>query len=395
MQSYEESLKNLLSRATPWTLSERVSLSVAKGRILASDVCAEENYPSAPTAAMDGYACKHEDLELGKLKVVGILPAGTIPSVKISNGECVKTFTGALMSEGSDTLIQIENVSVNGDKIIVNSLVPKFNAVRCIGESYKKGDLLLERGRELGFSEVALLAELGLGYVDVLTKPRVAIIGTGSEILDLGQKRLNAAQIYSSNGIAIANLVLECGCEPVNMPIVRDDKRAINDALNSAFRSCDFVITIGGVSVGDFDFMREFARNNEIIVDCAEIKPGRHVKVAKVGEKFLFALPGFAYSAEVTFLLYFREFIKAIFSLKKSYKFSAILSEDYEKRSNFLEFSAANLSNESGVLKISTQGKKRGSSAISVNLLGESILLICPKEKSGLKKGEVVEFIQK
>ncbi len=395
--SYDETLKNMLKAVPKWRVKERVPLSGAFGRVLAVDVRAEAACPEFATASMDGYACKAADLKEGAmLKVVGALPAGSEPSVAVGAGECVKTFTGSLMSEGADTLLPIENVTAEGDGIWVDKPVSAGFAVRAVGESYEEGELLLSRGAELGFSEIALLAELGLSWIDVLARPRVGILSTGSEICDLGARKSRKSQIYSSNNVAIATLVRSLGCEALMLPVVADNVTALKEAIEGAIASCDFLVTTGGVSVGDFDFMRDFVKSRgELLVDKAAIKPGRHIKVAKMEGKFIFALPGFAYSSAVTFLLYFREFLAAMLGTGRGYRFKAVLANDYAKKSPFEEFSAATLVNENGTLKISTQGMKRGSSAIISNLNKNAVLLVCPQNRAdGLKAGEIVEFIQ-
>lgn len=394
MQSYKDSLENLLKFTPKWELRQRVSLESALNRVLACDIRASFNFPCKETAAMDGYACRASDLENGNLILKGILPAGSEPNIKISKNECVKTFTGSLMSEGSDTLIPVENITQEGEKIIINKKVPRGFAVRQIGESYKENELLLAKNSMLGFSEIALLAELGLSYVDVLARPKIGVLSTGSEILDLGENKSNNAQIFSSNNIAISSLLKNLPCEVLMMPIIKDEPNLLENSIKTALKSCDILVTTGGVSVGDFDFMRDFAREHELLVDKAAIKPGRHIKVIKIDSKFVFALPGFSYSSMVTALLYLREFIIKMLNLDLNFRFKAILEDDYAKKSNFEEFSAAQIRNDEGVIKISTKNKIKGSSAITRNLNRNSVLLICPKEKTnGLKKGEVVEYL--
>ncbi|WP_086322422.1 molybdopterin molybdotransferase MoeA [Campylobacter devanensis] len=393
MKSYNENLQNLLNLAPKWDFIERVSLDRALGRILADDIVAKSPYPAYPTSSMDGYAIKFTN-QNNKIKVINIAPAGNSDDIAISENECVKTLTGALVCDGADTIVPIENVKLSGEYIEIIKPVSQGFAIREVGESYKESELLLSSRTKLGYCELALLAELGYSYINVLARPRVAILSTGSEVLDIGQTKEHKAQIYSSNSISISSLLKDMGCEPIIMPIIKDDKQAIQTALQNALISADFIITTGGVSVGDFDFMRDITRESKIIIDGASIKPGRHIKVAKINDKFIFALPGFAYSAMVTCVLFFKEFIEHIFGLKKVNKFKAILKDDYTKKSPFEEFSAASITNENGTIKISTATKKSGSSAIVGNLINGGVLLICPSDKDGLKAGEIVEYIE-
>ncbi|ARQ99924.1 molybdopterin molybdotransferase MoeA [Campylobacter porcelli] len=393
MKSYNENLQNLLNLAPKWDFIERVSLDRALGRILADDIVAKSPYPAYPTSSMDGYAIKFTN-QNNKIKVINIAPAGSSDDIAISENECVKTLTGALVCNGADTIVPIENVKLSGEYIEIIKPVSQGFAIREVGESYKESELLLSSRTKLGYCELALLAELGHSYVNVLVAPRVAILSTGSEILDIGQNKEHKAQIYSSNSISISSLVRDMGCEPIIMPIIKDDKEAIKNALFNALNSADFIITTGGVSVGDFDFMKEIAREAKIIIDGVAIKPGRHIKVAKINDKFIFALPGFAYSAIVTCVLFFKEFIGQIFGVNTTNKFKAILKDDYIKRSPFEEFSAATITNENGTLLISTKSKKIGSSAIIGNLSNGAVLMRVPSHKDGLKASEVVEYIK-
>lgn len=391
MQSYDESLNALLENASAFRLKQRVGLDNALGRVLSDEIYAKSDYPSEPMAAMDGYACLSQDLENGaKLKIIDKIPAGKLPSVKISPKTCAKIFTGSLMPQGANTLIPIENVSASDEYIVVNEPVGAGFAVRGIGESYFRGEFLFKAGVRLKFSELAVLAELGEHFVNVLAMPKVAILATGSELVDLGAHKNNMAQIYSSNTIALDSIVKSCGCQSLIMPLVNDDKKELENAVHWALQTCDILLSSGGVSVGDFDFMRDFVRQNaKIIVDKAAIKPGRHIKIAKMNEKFIFALPGFSQSAMVTAMLYFRPFVAKIMGEDIKFWHKAILQNDYKKRSELEEFVAANLEFDQAKITLNTQNKKKASSAVSTNLNHNAVLF---RAKKDLKAGEIVEF---
>ena len=394
-EKFESAMERFASTVQKSSRIEKVAITQALGRILASDVTAPFSTPRRPTAAMDGYALKGVDLSEGaKFKIVGTTPAGKMPGAAVKAGECVKTFTGGLMREGSDTLLPIENVQVQGSEIIVTKPVAAGFAVRAAGESYREGELLLRSGTKLGFSQIALLAELGLFHISVFVRPKVAILATGSEIKDLGEKLENDAQIYSSNHIALANLVTQLGCEAMIMPIARDDEKELEGAILSALQSADILLTSGGVSVGDYDFVQSTLQSNfELIVKGAAIKPGRHVRVAKIGEKYIFAFPGFPLSALITCILFLRVFLQKSFGVHENTEFSAILDHDYVKKTPWLEFMPALLQNRDGRLFVSLQSKKQGSSAILNNLDDDSVLLVAPLEVKELKKGELVRVI--
>ncbi|MBF0898480.1 MAG: molybdopterin molybdotransferase MoeA [Campylobacter concisus] len=391
--SYADSLKILKDTISAWEKVEKVAITDALDRNIAYDVTAAENYPAKPVSAMDGYAFAFKD-GLNELELITDLPAGSDKGLHVEGSKCVKTFTGSLMSEGTDTLVPVENVEVSGSKIIIKKSVPKGFAVRAVGESYKKGEILIKKGTRLTYAEIALLAELGVFHVSVFIRPRVAILATGSEIKDLGEPLDSPAQIHSSNHVGIAMQIRKMGAEPILCEIVRDKAELVEKAIINALKSADILVTTGGISMGDYDFVKGALNENfSLIIEGAAIKPGRHIRVAKSGDKYIFALPGFPYSAMVMCVLYVRVLINTWFSQEEP-KITAIMDEDYKKRSPFLEFTAVNLENRDGKIFVNLNGKKLGSSAIVNNLTNEAALLIIPKETEFIAKGEVVEVLK-
>ena len=391
--SYADSLKILKDTINAWEKVEKVAITDALDRNIAYDVTAAENYPAKPVSAMDGYAFAFKD-GLNELELITDLPAGSDKGLHVKGSKCVKTFTGSLMSEGTDTLVPVENVEVSGSKIIIKKSVPKGFAVRAVGESYKKGEILIKKGTRLTYAEIALLAELGVFHVSVFIRPRVAILATGSEIKDLGEPLDSPAQIHSSNHVGIAMQIRKMGAEPILCEIVRDKAELVEKAIINALKSADILVTTGGISMGDYDFVKGALNENfKLIIEGAAIKPGRHIRVAKSGDKYIFALPGFPYSAMVMCVLYVRVLINTWFSQEEP-KITAIMDEDYKKRSPFLEFTAVNLENRDGKIFVNLNGKKLGSSAIVNNLTNEAALLIIPKETEFIAKGEVVEVLK-
>ena len=391
--SYADSLKILKDTISAWEKVEKVAITDALDRNIAYDVKAAENYPAKPVSAMDGYAFAFKD-GLNELELITDLPAGSDKGLHVKGSKCVKTFTGSLMSEGTDTLVPVENVEVSGSKIIIKKSVPKGFAVRAVGESYKKGEILIKKGTRLTYAEIALLAELGVFHVSVFIRPRVAILATGSEIKDLGEPLDSPAQIHSSNHVGIAMQIRKMGAEPILCEIVRDKAELVEKAIINALKSADILVTTGGISMGDYDFVKGALNENfSLIIEGAAIKPGRHIRVAKSGDKYIFALPGFPYSAMVMCVLYVRVLINTWFSQEEP-KITAIMDEDYKKRSPFLEFTAVNLENRDGKIFVNLNGKKLGSSAIVNNLTNEAALLIIPKETEFIAKGEVVEVLK-
>ncbi len=393
---YKKSIELLNTLKVNSNRVEKLPLSSSLGRVLAKDIVAVYNDPQFPTASMDGYAVKYSDLDNKSLTILGDNPAGSDEQRVLKSGECIKTFTGSKMPEGADTLIQIENVTVDGDTIIINEKVSLNSSVRPIGEGYKADDILIQKGTKIGFAEIGVMAGLNTVMVSVVVKPRVAVIATGSEILDLGENSTNPAQIRSSNNYTLSALVELAGAEAVQLGTVGDDKNSIMQEFQNALSSADILVSTGGVSVGDYDFVKDIvpALGAEIIFKGVAIKPGRHIMVAQKGDKFILALPGFAYSSTVTAILYLLPLISKMLLKKNPFTtVEAKLSEDFKKRSRFTEFTACNVNIKNGQYFVDFIGKKVGSSAILTNMLDGSALMVTPEEQKEVAKDSYVDLI--
>lgn len=394
--SYEAS-QNMLNLLNVGSVKvQNIVISESLGRILAEDIVAKYNDPQFETASMDGYAIKYTDQELNSIKILGDNPAGNNETREIMSGECIKTFTGSKMPVGSDTLIQIENVTVDGDKILINEVVPQGSSVRPVGEGYKADDILIKKGTKIGFAEIGVMAGLDRVMIKVAQKPRVAIIATGSEILDLGVHSDNPAQVRSSNNYTLAALFEQAGAEVIQLGTVGDNRDLIMQTFENALSSADIVVSTGGVSVGDYDFVKDIVPKlgAEVVYKGVAIKPGRHIMVAQKDGKFVLGLPGFAYSSTVTGILYVLPLIAKMLGKKLPYKtIEAKLNEDFKKRSRFTEFTACNVKTLNGSFVVDFEGKKVGSSAILVNMLNNSALMVTGEDDGDLSAGTSVNVI--
>jgi molybdopterin molybdotransferase len=382
--------------ATP--TSQKVFLDASLGRVLSCDIVADHNSPELPTASMDGYAVKYDDLHKQELCIVGERAAGTHEAITLQAGEALKTFTGSIMCEGSDTLVPIENVTVDNKTITINQLVPEGFSVRAVGENYRQGETLITKGTQIGYAEIGVMASLNIAQVDVYKRITVGIISTGSEILDVGEPKQNDAQIRSSNHFTLEAIARDLGCKTVRYPLIKDDPIQIEKSIDDALERCDIVVTTGGVSVGDYDFVKEVIQKYEAIkiTERVNIKPGQHIKSLKLDSgKYLFALPGFAYSSTVTFLLYVVPTIKYLNGLDPNHTLLRVpLEGSYKKKGSKQEFAVCNLVIEKGKYVANLDGIKQGSSAILTNMLGgKKGLLIRTEESGNVNAGEVVDVI--
>ncbi|RLA77273.1 MAG: molybdopterin molybdenumtransferase MoeA [Epsilonproteobacteria bacterium] len=376
--------------------TKKLYLCDALGYILAEDIVANHNSPEYPTSAMDGYAFRFEDIKLGRLKLSSINPAGSDLNDKVTVGSCIKTFTGSLMPVGSDTLIPIEYVSVEGDVVIIDDEVTHGFSVRAVGENYAQGDLLISKGTKIDIAQIGVMASLNIVTPLVFEKPTVSILSTGSELLELGEAQTNDAQIRSSNNYILEAIVKKYDGIPMQLGCVKDDKESITTAISDALAQSDIVVTTGGVSVGDFDFVKDVIREVgcDVIFKGVRVKPGQHIMLARKGDKFIIGLPGFAYSSTVTALLYVVPLIAKLQQGKCPLrKISATLKEPFVKRAKKAEFTACNLSLIEGEFFVDFVDKKVGSSAILTNMLGDVALVTTSEDELSKEAGEKISVL--
>ncbi len=395
--NYDKSLEilNNINLSKPTTQKE--FLINAIGSVIANDIIADHNSPEFPTSGMDGYAIKHVDQSNKTIKIIDKNPAGTVVESIVETGVCIKTFTGSLMPQGSDTLIPIENVEVNGDEITIIKEVPFGFATRAIGENYAKDEVLIKKGTVVGFAEVGVLASLNIVQIPVIVNPTVAIASTGSEILDLGEVQTNDAQIRSSNHLTIEALCKKAGANTLQMGIVEDDIDSITNLLETALDKSDVVITTGGVSVGDYDFVQDVIKDKlkaEVLFHGVTIKPGMHLLAAVKDGKIIIALPGFAYSSTVCAILYV---LPLIYRFRNSNEklpiVKARISQDFPRRMPKTIFTACNVEYTNNEYQVNFDGKKKGTSAILTNMLESPALLIQKDDSEDIKKGDFVDIL--
>ncbi len=396
MIHFDESIEMINNLEINSYKTKKLYLVDALGYVLAEDVIADHNSPEFPTSAMDGYAIIHEDMTLGTLKVGSINPAGSALKQEVIGGTCIKTFTGSLMPHGADTLIPIENVEVSGDEIIIKEEVPQGFSVREVGENYAKGQLLIPKGTKIDFPQIGVMASLNIANVLVYEKPTVAILSTGSELLELGQEQTNDSQIRSSNNYILEAIVNKCDGIPMQLGCIKDDKENITKEVRAALDKSDIVVTTGGVSVGDFDFVKDVIveLGCDVVFKGVRVKPGQHIMVARKEDKFIIGLPGFAYSSTVTALLYLVPLIEKLQYGKSSLqKVKATLKEPFIKRAKKAEFTACNASLLQGKYYVDFKGKKVGSSAILTNMLGNVALLETSEDDTSKAIGDEVTVL--
>ena len=395
--SYDESINILNNLNISKITTEKLFITNAVGKVIANDVIANHNNPEFLTSAMDGYAIKFEDIKNENIKIIGKNPAGSVVETQITMGTCIKTFTGSLMPKGSDTLVPIENVEVTLDKIKIIKEVPFGFAVRNIGEDYKKDEVLIKKGTVIGFAEIGVLASLNISQIEVIINPTIAIASTGSEILDLGEIQTNDSQIRSSNHLTLEALFKSNGANTIQMGVVKDDIDSITKLLETALLTSDIVVTTGGVSVGDYDFVQDVIKDKlkaEVLFHGVNLKPGMHILLALKDNKIIVALPGFAYSSTVCAMLYVLPLIyKFRNSNEKLPLVKARINQDFSRFQAKTIFTACNVEYKNGEYQINFDGKKSGTSAILTNMLESPALLIQKENSKNIKAGDLVDIL--
>jgi molybdopterin molybdotransferase len=294
----------------PVTTTERLHVRSALERVLGEDVLSPIDVPAHDNSAMDGYAVRFSDLDpRGEttLRVAGTAFAGAPYSGAMPAGECVRIMTGGVMPEGADTIVMQEHVKATDGQVTIGTGHRKGQHLRRAGEDLATGQVALRRGACLRPAEIGLIASLGIPEVSVYRKLRVAFFSTGDELVSIGTAP-KEGQIYDSNRYTLHGMLKRLGCEAIDMGVVRDDPTLLEAAFLRAAATADVVITSGGVSVGEADFVKELLnRLGEVVFWKIAMKPGRPLAYGKIGNAHFFGLPGNPVSVMVTFYQFVRD----------------------------------------------------------------------------------------
>ncbi|ASJ10992.1 molybdopterin molybdenumtransferase MoeA [Thermococcus sp. P6] len=288
---------------------ESVPLSEALGRVLARDLVSPIDVPPFDRATVDGYAVRAEDTFMAsetepvRLRVVGEVNAGDEPSLELKPGESVYISTGAPLPGGADAVVQFEEVDRDGDEVVIyRPAYPDLNVMKA-GADIPKGKLLLKRGTRLTFKDTSLLSAVGMAEVPVFRKPKVAVIGTGNEVILPGEE-LKPGKIYDIDGRAVTDAVRELGGEAVFIGIAKDERDSLRSMIERAVECCDMVILSGGASGGIRDLTASLIEElGEVMVHGIAIQPGKPTIIGLVKGKPVFGLPGYPTSCLTNFTL--------------------------------------------------------------------------------------------
>lgn len=396
MISVKEALSTILTNINILGL-EKVGILDSLGRVLTEDIIAKRDHPPWDNSAMDGYAVIYDDIKKASKKtpaiigVVGEVPAGRLPTMKIKHGEAVKIMTGAPIPEGADTVVRVEDTELSGGMVSIFKQEERGENIRRRGEDVKSGDLVIERGKKIRPAEIGMMASVGRAFIYVHQKPRVAIISTGDEIADLDEE-ISPGKIINSNSYALRSLVMETGCIPTLLGIARDNKEDLTRRLKDGLFS-DMILISGGVSMGDYDFVRDVLAEMgmEMKFWKVSMKPGQPLAFGTIKGKPVFGLPGNPVSAMVSFYQFVRPALKKMSGEKALYlkTIEAISDEDLENKHGRTHFIRATIYVKDGIYHTRSTGDQ--GSGILTSMVKADGLIVIPEESGPKKAGDMVK----
>ncbi len=381
---------------TPLTSTERVPVRSALGRVLAEDVISPINVPAHDNSAMDGYAVRFTDLKSAvdvSLTVVGSSFAGKPYVGKMQADEAVRIMTGAVMPPEADTIVMQEHAQVENGHVTIGIGHRKNQNLRRAGEDLAIGQVALKRGLPLRPAEIGLISSIGIGEVTVFRKLRVAFFSTGDELVSIGSIP-GEGQIFDSNRYTIHGMLTRLNCEVIDMGVVRDDPALIEAAFATAAANADVVITSGGVSVGEADFVRDMLNKlGEVLFWKIAMKPGRPLAYGKIGGAHFFGLPGNPVSVMVTFYQFVRDALLVLAGqnpVPPLSTFKVSCSSALKKAPGRTEFQRGILSQDAaGAWSVRVTGEQ--GSGILRSMSEANCFIILPTDQGNVAAGALVE----
>ena len=396
MIDWKEARTMMLDRTRPaGTVS--VPLKEALGLVLAEGVTALHDVPPFDNSAMDGYAVRAAETTGASpdrpitLKTIDFLPAGKAPETDLSPGTAIKIMTGAPVPQGADGVVMVEVTRRKGDSVEIHAGVTEVENIRRAGEDVPKGDPVAAAGDRLAPPLIGLVAAVGHPVVTVHRRPRVGILITGDELVEPGED-LPPGKIRNSNAYSLYTQILQAGGEPVEFGVIPDDPDRLRDAFADAFDRCDIVLSSGGVSMGDLDFVEGSAGDAgaEILFTRIAQKPGKPLVGGTVGDVLFFGLPGNPVSVMVCFEVYVRPIIRKMLGFRELFRptLTGTFPEGYRKKPERMEWVRVTLEKKKGRTLLRPSAPQ-GSGILRSMARGQGLAEI-PKEVSTLGPDEPV-----
>jgi molybdopterin molybdotransferase len=395
MTEFETARERVLEGIAPLPAVE-VDILDSLGMTLAEEIAASNDIPFADNSAMDGFAVRHADIKRASagapaaLKVIGDVKAGDVAAVDVTPGTAVRIMTGAPLPAGADTVVMVEKTRMDGDRVVIAAPGERGENVRAAGEDVKKGEVVLRAGETIGPAEMGMLASIGSGRVRVRRRPRVAILATGNELIG-PDGTMAAGRVRNTNTYSLYGQALRCGAEPVALGIARDDRAETERKVREGLEH-DLLLTSGGVSVGDYDMVREVLSEMglRLVFWKVRIKPGMPLLFGTIGDTLVFGLPGNPVSSMVTFELFVRPAILTMLGRKDVFRpvVTAVIEEDVELRTGRDHFLRGIVTRADGGYRARTTGAQ-GSGILRSMVLANALLMVGP-DVERLERGSAV-----
>ncbi|MEJ2452345.1 MAG: molybdopterin molybdotransferase MoeA [Gammaproteobacteria bacterium] len=394
--SVEDAQARIMALAAPVAESMELPIRDALGLALAEAIISPLNVPPDANSAMDGYALRAADIAANgktRLKLIGTAWAGRPFDANVQTGECVRIMTGAKLPEGADCVVMQEQVERQDDSIVIESGHTAGQNVRYPGEDIAEGSTVLDAGQPIGAAELGLLASLGISQVRVRRRLRVAFFSTGDELRPVGSK-LEPGQIYDSNRYTLHGMLIRTGVELIDMGVIPDDPQAIETAFRDAAQQADAVITSGGVSVGEADFVKTtLDKLGQVDFWRIAMKPGKPLAIGKLGNAMFFGLPGNPVSVMATFYLFV---LPALYGMMGHSQVTVLrvpakCKHALKKQPGRMDFQRGLLSYENGELQVEAAGMQ--ASHILSGMSRANCFIVLPRDSGTLEAGSSVEVL--
>ncbi len=390
-----EALTHILDDIQPLGL-EKVHILNALGRVIGEDVTAPRDIPPKDNSAMDGYAIRAIDSRHAapgnpvRLRVIEAIPAGSIPQKTLGPGDAARIMTGAPLPAGADAVVRLEETTEDKDTAVISGPYKTGNDVRLAGADAKSGEMVISRGTVLRPAEIGMLASLGRSSIYVLQRPNVAVISTGNELVEIDEEP-SPWEIVNSNGYSIIAQIMDCGAVPLYVGIAKDNKEDLAEKFTAALRA-DVIITSGGVSFGDYDFVKDFIAEtgNKMHFWQVAMRPGKPLVYGRVSGKPFFGLPGNPVSSMVSFEQFVRPALLKMMGHRNLYRriIRVPLEEDISKVEGLTFFLRVRVERREGRYRIMMTGDQ--SSGILKSMVKANGLIVLPEDIKELKKGDEV-----